>query len=79
MMNDDVRVMTTGEKIIRALLADRLQHTSNLDAEALAKFQGLQAELDAHDSLAEDAEAEGIADEQTGDAGDTKEAELGKE
>ena len=37
------------EKIMRALLEDRLQHTSNLDCETLAKFQGLQGELAQYD------------------------------
>lgn len=69
--------MKVFEKILRALLADRLKHTSNLDAGALAEFQGLQAELAAFDAddLAEESEAAEPTSDPTGSA-QTKEEEV---
>ena len=46
---------------VKALLADRLQHTSTLDAQSLAKFQLLQRQI-------EDEETDG-EDQSTHDAG----------
>lgn len=54
--------MNLEQRILRALLADRLQHSTTLDADAQASFQGLLNELDQAPEPVETAVSSGPGD-----------------